>query len=86
MGSGFLPRLAWIQSYFTLPTLARMTGVCHHAQLFFCWGEVSQTFLSPGWPETVIFLISVSQVATIIDEALTDTLMFGLELRLHCIH
>jgi hypothetical protein len=35
MGSHFLPKLAWTRSFcFTLLTIGRMTGTCHHACLF----------------------------------------------------
>jgi hypothetical protein len=37
-----------------------MTGMHHHAQLFIDWDRVSLTFC-PGWPQTKILPISVSQ-------------------------
>jgi hypothetical protein len=44
--------------------VAGMTSTCHHTQLFIGWYEVSLTFCL-GWPQTMILIISTSQVARI---------------------
>jgi hypothetical protein len=46
-----------------------MTGLCHQAKLS-VWDEVSLTFC-PGWPWTLILLISISGVAGITGSATT---------------
>jgi hypothetical protein len=50
-----LPKPDWSKILlFVLPDRARMTGVHHHTQLFFCWDRVSWTFLSGlpyGWDD-----------------------------------
>jgi hypothetical protein len=71
IGSHFLPRLAWtiVLLFYASHTIAEMTGVHNHFQLFFFyWYGVLWTllgFFSPGWPQPIILLISVSQEARI---------------------
>jgi hypothetical protein len=55
------PTWSGFQSYFTLSTIAGMTGTSHHIHLLFEMGL--QTFLCLGWPRTSILPISDSQVA-----------------------
>jgi hypothetical protein len=50
-------------SYIRLPIKVEMTGKCHHTQLLVEMG-ILLTFCL-GWPGTIIFLISASQVARI---------------------
>jgi hypothetical protein len=66
-GSCFLPRMAWITIlfFFKLPTVAGMTGTYHHAQPFFHWDGVFQTFFALAGPESRSSCISASQVARI---------------------
>jgi hypothetical protein len=48
-------------SYFTLPTIAVMTGTYYHNQLFFHWDGVLWTFFAQA--ATMILLISASHIA-----------------------
>jgi hypothetical protein len=45
--------------YFTLPTVAEITGTSHHTWFFFHWNGVLQLFYT-GWPGTSILPISAS--------------------------
>jgi hypothetical protein len=49
-----------------LPAVAGMTDIHHHAQLFFFKMRWELANFCPGWPRTVMLLISASQVARII--------------------
>jgi hypothetical protein len=51
-------------SYFKLPTIAGMTGMCHHNQLFPIEMESHKHFCL-GLPGTSVILISAPQVAEI---------------------
>lgn len=56
-------------SYFILPTIAGMTDARHHSQLFSVEMGSHERFCT-GWPETIILLITVSQVVRITSSAL----------------
>jgi hypothetical protein len=56
-------RLAWtVTLLFVLACIAGMIGMCHQAQSLFEMGFAN--FL-PGWPQTAILQISVSQIVKI---------------------
>jgi hypothetical protein len=52
-------------SYFLLPAVGRMTGGCHHAQLFSIQMGSHECFFFPSWPGVVILPISIPQGARI---------------------
>jgi hypothetical protein len=48
-----MPRPAWTTIFLYASQTARITGMCHHTQLFISWNGISQTFCL-GWPQTTI--------------------------------
>jgi hypothetical protein len=58
IGSHFLLRPAWTSILFYSPTTVRLTGTCHHTQLFSCCDGGLVNIFCLDWPGTMVLLIS----------------------------